>query len=899
MAGPSGTVTFLFTDIEGSTRLWESEPAAMQAGLARHDAILRAAIDDQDGYVFSTSGDGLAAAFQAASAAVAAALGAQDLLLQEEWPTSRPLKVRMGLHTGEAQWRDGDYFGPALNRAARLMAAGHGGQVLCSAATAGVVEGQVSLIDLGEHRLRDLDGPLRVFQIGQGRFPPIRAFDVFRGNLPLSTSSFVGRHRELEEVSVALGSYRLVTLTGVGGVGKTRLALQTAAGLVEDFPEGTFVVELAAVADPGAVPDVMAAALGVIPQPGLTVSQSVASALEGRRRLLIVDNCEHVLDAVAELVTEILAGSATVKVLATSREALRLTQEHVWPVPSLSVAGDEADAVALFTERAQAVAPRFSLDSDGDRAVVEEVCRRLDGIPLAIELAASRMASMSPHEVRDRLHDRFRLLAGARRGLERHQTLRNAVQWSYDLLSLKEQGLLDRCSVFAGGFDLPAVVAMGGGADELEVLDVLASLVRKSLITAERVVAGTRYGLLETIRQFGQERLAASGLSDQVRDLHARHYAAMEKPVMELWNGPDQKQAYEWLDRELANLRAAFQWAAHQGDLDTAATIAVFAAMLCDISGSSAEPVTWAQQLLPAATQARHRLLLALYQAASGCAWYGRPAEGVAYADTARALYGDPTFEQNMYGIGAQLAAGTNIHAPTLDRWVPVCREISALADDPLLVCRSQLVIALAFTGHADQALTLCDGLVPAAAATGNLWAHGDALLALGYAQAETNPTSAVATLRECVELFRHSGMPRMESAAYVGLAKLEIGIGHYRPALDLLRDATRWQFDAGDFSGLTWPLALISALLMRCDLPEPAATIAGFATTPFALAAFPPFVAAVEQLPHTLGDEDFDRLSQQGRSMAGPIMAVYALQAIEDARTRLDQLGPSQTTTR
>jgi predicted ATPase len=654
------------------------------------------------------------------------------------------------------------------------------------------------------------------------------------------------------------------------------------------------VVELAAVADPAAVPDVVAAVLGVIPQPGLSVTQSVASALEGRRRLLIVDNCEHVLDAVAELVSQILSRSAPVKVLATSREALRVADEHVWSVPSLSVAGDEADAVALFAERATAVAPRYSIDPD-DQAVVAEICRHLDGIPLAIELAASRMASMSPYEVRDRLGDRFRLLSGARRGLERHQTLRNAVQWSYDLLSPEEQGLLDRCSVFAGGFDLPAAVAMGGGADELEVLDLLASLVRKSLLVAERVATGTRYGMLETIRQFAEERLAASGLADQVRDRHARHYAAMEAPVMELWNGPDQKQAHQWLSRELANLRAAFQWAAQTDDLDTAATIAVFAGLLCDISGLSAEPVTWAEQLLPAATQARHRLLLALYQAASGCAWYGRPDDGVAYADAARVLYGDPTFEQNMYGIGAQLASGTYIHAPTLDQWVSVCREISALADDPLLVCRSELAIALAFTGHADEALELCEGLVPAVAATGNPWAHGDALLALGYVQAKTDPTSAVATFRECLELYRQSGMPRMETSAYLGLAELEMASGHYRPALGLLRDTTRWQLDAGDFSGLTWPLALLSALLMRCDLPEPAATIAGFATTPFTLAAYPEFASAVEQLPHTIGDRDFDRLRQLGRSMPRTQMAVYALQAIEEARTRADQPDPAQ----
>jgi predicted ATPase/class 3 adenylate cyclase len=897
MGAPSGTVTFLFTDIEGSTRLWQLDEGAMGLAVSRHDELLRAAIQDCGGTIFSTMGDGFAAAFPSVHTALQAAQAAQERLARQEWPTPEPVRVRMGLHTGEAEERHGDYFGTAVNRAARLMAVGHGGQILCSSATAELLDGDVGMVDLGEHRLRDLDRPVRVFQIGEGRFPRLRYVDLAPGNLSLPASSFVGRRRELAEVSAAVSGCRLVTLTGVGGVGKTRLALQTGAALMGDFPDGVFVVELAAVSDPGAVPDVVAAVMGVIPQPGLSVTQSVASALEGRRRLLIVDNCEQVLDAVAELVSQILVGSATVKVLATSREPLRVAEEQVWPVPSLSVAGDEADAVALFTERAQAVAPRFSLDAEGDRAVVEEICRRLDGIPLAIELAASRMASMSPHEVRDRLHDRFRLLSGARRGLERHQTLRNAVQWSYDLLSPEEQGLLDRCSVFAGGFDLPAAVALCGGADELEVLDLLASLVRKSLMVAERVATGTRYAMLETIRQFGEERLAASGLSDQIRDLHARHYRVMEAPVMELWNGPNQKQAYEWLDHELANLRAAFQWAAQTDDLDTAATIAVFAALLCDICGLSAEPITWAEQVLPAATQVRHWLLLALYQAAAWCAFYGRPDEGVAYADAARALYGDPSFEQNIYGIGASLGCGAYVHTQPLDRWVAAGREVLAVADDPLLANRVSLAVALTFTGHADEALSLCDGLVQTAAATGNPYACASAVLALGYAQAQFDPTSAVATLRQCLELTRRSCMPRMETSTYVALARLEIATGHYRPALDLLRDATRVNFDAGEFSALIHPLALICTLLVSCDLPEPAATIAGFATTSFALAAYPEFAAAVEQLRETLGDDDFDRLGQRGQSTSRPEMVAYALRAIEEARIRLDQPDPAEPT--
>ena len=389
VGAPSGTVTFLFTDIEGSTRLWQQGEAAMRAAVRRHDELLRAAITARGGTIFSTMGDGFAAAFPTAHGAVQAAESAQAMLSKEEWSTAEPLRVRIGLHSGEAEERDGDYFGTVVNRAARLMAIGHGGQTLCSSATAELLEGDAVMIDLGEHRLRDLDRPMHVFQIGEGPFPLLRSLDRLPGNLPVQSSSFVGRRHELEEVSAALLSCSLVTLAGVGGVGKTRLALETAAGLVTEFPEGVFLVELAAVADPDAVPDVVAAVLGVIQQPGMSMTQSVASALEGRRRLLILDNCEHVLDDVAGLVTEILARSATVKVLATSREGLCVAQEHVWPVPSLSVGRDGADAVELFVERGKAVDPRFSIDEGEDRVVVEEICQRLDGIPLAIELAAS------------------------------------------------------------------------------------------------------------------------------------------------------------------------------------------------------------------------------------------------------------------------------------------------------------------------------------------------------------------------------------------------------------------------------------------------------------------------------------------------------------------------------
>jgi hypothetical protein len=438
-------VTFLFTDIEGSTRRWEADAEAMRAALLAHDEVLRTAIESHHGFLFSHTGDGVVAAFSSPRAAVDAAVTAQLAL---------ELPVRMGIATGEAELRDGDYFGTVLNRAARVMAAGHGGQILVADSTAGLLSG-VDLLDLGPRRLRDVPIPVGVFQVRAAglrtEFPSLQALDTTPGNLRPATTSLIGRESDVSEIAAAVRAHRLITLTGAGGVGKTRLALEVAAQLVDEFPDGVWVFELAAVTDPAAVPDAVAAVLGITQQPGRTVRESVAAALESRVRLLVIDNCEHVLDAAADLIEAILEQSATVRVLATSREVLGIAQEQVRLVRSLdSAAGIEADAVRLFVERAQGIAPGFSMVDGDEAAAVTEICQRLDGIPLAIELAASRMASMTPVEVRDRLDQRFRLLVGSRRGVARHQTLRHAVAWSYGHLDEAEKILLERCSVFAG-----------------------------------------------------------------------------------------------------------------------------------------------------------------------------------------------------------------------------------------------------------------------------------------------------------------------------------------------------------------------------------------------------------------------------------------------------------------
>ncbi len=415
-------MTFLFTDVEGSTRRWEADADGMRASLLAHDEVLRGAIEAHGGFMFKHTGDGVCAAFASPRSAVDAAVAAQREL---------ELPVRMGIATGEAELRDGDYFGAVLNRAARVMAAGHGGQVLVADSTAVLLSG-VSLLDLGPRRLRDVPMPVGVFQVRapglRTEFPPLRALDTAPGNLRPATTSLIGRESEVGEVQAAVKAHRLVTLTGVGGVGKTRLATEVAGQLADEFPDGVWFFELAAVTDPAAVPDALAAVLGITQQPGKSVSESVATALEGRVRLLVFDNCEHVRDDAADLVEAIHARSASVKILATSREGLGVADEQLWLVPSLDVgAGIDCAAVNLFVERARSVASRFSLANADEAGAVVEICRRLDGIPLAIELAASRMASMTPVEVRDRLDQRFRLLVGSRRGLERHQTLRHAV----------------------------------------------------------------------------------------------------------------------------------------------------------------------------------------------------------------------------------------------------------------------------------------------------------------------------------------------------------------------------------------------------------------------------------------------------------------------------------------
>jgi len=855
----------------------------MRAALVVHDKVVRTAIEGYEGFLFSHTGDGFAAAFASPMSAVNAAIDAQREL---------QLPVRMGLATGEAELRDGDYFGTVLNRAARVMAAGHGGQILLAESTAGLLSG-VDLLDLGPRRLRHLPTSVQVFQVqaeGLGTdFPPLRTLDQSPGNLRPQTTSFIGRQSEVAELQGAVKAHRLVTLTGVGGVGKTRLAVEVAARLADEFPDGVWFFELAAVADPAAVPDAVAAVLGITQQPGRSVAESVAAALEGRVRLLVLDNCEHVLDAAADLIEAILAASATTKIVATSREGLGVADEQLWPVPSLDVAaGIDSAAVSLFVERAQAVSPRFSVANAEEAAAVLEICRRLDGIPLAIELAASRISSMTVGEIRDRLDHRFKLLVGSRRGLGRHQTLRHAVTWSYDLLGDTEKALLQRCSVFAGGFDLESVCAVAGAdePDDYQVLDLLDALVRKSLLVADRSSGRTRFSMLETIRQFAEEQLVARGEASQIRAAHSRYFAGREADIMARWDSPRQREAYAWFTIELANLRTAFRWAADHGDLDVAATIATYAGFL-GIGGATFEPIAWAAELIEPARTVDHPRLAFLYAIASCCYTTGRIEAAVGYSEAGQIVLGR-SHDALPHGIEAWLGSVYQIIGQP-ERVAELCRAQLARRRDTHVHIRSWLVGALSLAGSGAEAMDSADGLIEAAETTGNPSVLAFALVAYGAAFRDADPIGALHALGRGLVIAQDSGNRANESILALFLARLEAEHGDTLSAFDHLTLAIRDLHNAGNATGVRAPLAVLAALFDRLGHYEPAATIAGFALSPFSASAVPEITTAITHLRDELGDQTYESLARKGATMTTAEMVTYAYDQIDQARTELE----------
>lgn len=612
---PTGAVTFLFSDIEGSTRLWEEEPARMSTTLAWHDAVLRAAVEYHRGVVVKSTGDGVHAAFNNALDALSAAVDVQRSIIGAEAANGLPLHVRCGLHAGVVEHRDNDFFGAPVNRAARIMSAAHGGQVLLSQAVAEslreILPAAVSLRDLGRVRLKDLSTPEHVYQVVhphlRQEFPALRSLETTPNNLPQQATSFIGRERAVAELQELLAKSRLLTLTGSGGCGKTRLCLQIAADSLERFPDGVWMVELAPLSDPDCVPAAVAVVLGLKQEPGTRIVETLTRYLRDKRLLLLLDNCEHVLAACAFLANSFVRQCPQLTILASSQEALAIDGEQTYRVPSLSLPDPEethipasvarSEAVQLFTDRARLARPDFQVTGE-NAPVLASICNRLDGVPLAIELAAARVRSLAVREISQRLDERFRLLnVGSRTALPRQQTLHAALEWSHSLLAANEQTLFRRLGVFAGGFTLELAqdVAADDRIDRWMVLDLLGHLVDKSLVVF--VSDGfQRYQLLETMRAFALEQLAECKELDDARSRHAH-------AVSDFFSATDEQRygergtltAAEFMQKlapELDNFRAAFDWSVGPGsDVQMAITLTGAAALMLRWLGLSEEGV--------------------------------------------------------------------------------------------------------------------------------------------------------------------------------------------------------------------------------------------------------------------------------------------------------------------
>jgi predicted ATPase/class 3 adenylate cyclase len=847
---PIGTVTFLFTDLESSTRLWEEQQEAMRAALARHDAILVEAVESEGGQVVKSTGDGLHAVFVTPEAAVGAAIEAQRGLAAERWALTGPLRVRMGLHSGTAECRGGDYFGPVLNRAARLMGVAHPGQVLCSQATADLIRDSLpegaGLLDLGSHALRDLGRPEELFQVTHpdlGRdFPPLRSLAATPGNLPPQRTDFVGRDQELAKLAKLMDRSRVVTLTGVGGVGKTRLALQAAESMTPRFEDGAWFVDLGPVADADLVAAAVATAMRLPDRRQGSAEDSILAWARDSRALIVLDNCEHVIEAAARLAQLVTDRCREVVIVATSREPLGIDGEQILavsplPVPAFgeAVTADEVmgnESVRLLVERASAAREGFCL-SDDNAGVVASLCRRLDGIPLAIELAAARAQSMSPDSILERLDERFRLLSqGRRTALARHQTLRAAVDWSYDLLEPSEQLAFARLSVFAGGFTLEAAEAViaDDSIDSLDVLDTLSGLVAKSMVLLDDQAATVRYQILETLREYAADRLDELDRPERMADRHADYYVQLAEQAAPHIMGTDDSVWTQRLKAERDNLHTALSWV-RDHDPARLSRLANALGQFWRRQRHLREGLRWITAALDLDPDMAPRVRAELAAQAGYMAMnLSLVAKGHELLDQSLAASSAARDEPSPYALMA-FAIGALVANRPADarRYAEEALARARATQQPYREAEglNHCSMMTSITSDDPRGLELADQAIEMARPLGNDYLLGAALEAGGLARYRTDPAAAIALLDESTMVSANQAFAVRDMALFFkGIA--HVSLRQYGQAAQAFDAALALHHAAGAEYYQSMVLAAIAHLLARTGSASTAVTLLG-----------------------------------------------------------------------
>ncbi|MGG7564546.1 ATP-binding protein [Rhodovulum sp. DZ06] len=897
-------VVILAADVVGYTRLMADDKDQTVADLETARNILTSAAVAHGGRIADVTGDAAIAVFDTSVGAVLAAQAAQSELseIAAHRPAHRRMLMRMGIHAGEVlETPDGAVFGDAVNIAARLESLAPEGGIAVSAEVQTRAQGRAGLVfdDQGEFDVKNFDRPIHVHLVSrtgvrQGLESSRKAERrLVKGNLPVRPTDLVGRAQALREVSSLLRAERMVTLFGMGGMGKTSMSIETGRRVAPDYPDGVWFADLAAVDDPGAVAHAVAGVFQVAQAAGKGILESLEEALRGQRLLLILDNCEHVTEAAAKLADALLAACPRLRIIATSREALSIGGERIWPLPPLETAGKSAPAAELFVERARAVAPGFRAEAFAPE--ITEICRTLDGVPLAIELAAARCRSMTPKQILARLGERFRLLTGGSRAVRaRHQTLLEAVQWSYDLLTEPERQVLDRASVFAGGFTLEAAEAVcaGGDVDEFDVCDILDSLVRKSLLTAQHGGEAVRYGMLETIRAFSGARLSRGSDETRLRKAHGAFFSDQADENFALWRSPDQHVAHAWLDAEINNLRNAFRWAQETGEVDIAARIASSVGDMARFRLVE-EAANWAEDVVEAAQAARHPRTAILLTWSASSAWaFQRFDDAKRFGEAALELLDDPHYDDFVWAYGD--LAFVSMYAGDVDGAVELLARGAAHPADRVdrFIMAFHLYI-LAATGKVEEARAIADDVVAKVDAAGVPMAIAIAHGGKGAALEPVDPPAALAAYEHAVEAARRSGAKFMETLVAPRAAALQGRIGDPAEALRGVARMIESFGEATDIASVSaWRMTL-AALFARVGLNQAAATLHGSLSGVIDEGGMAPeYLSAVEGVRQALGAAVFDEAAARGAAMAVSEASGYATVQVSLALAALENAG-------